>query len=169
MLLFLGAGFLVFRIIHTAQVKKRASIEAAHIPAFSFIRVNGKPFTKDSLYNYKDRLIVEYFNPDCEHCQYMAKTYNRNKAGMCHYRLMMVTFADSLATTKFLRDYHLNSDTNVIALRDPFVHFGNYFGISVIPSFLVYRNNRLVNKFIGETIFSHLTGNDSTVSQKKSL
>jgi thiol-disulfide isomerase/thioredoxin len=158
----LGAVLLLFislmsyHIYKTISHKKDINLRANVLPAFRFYKQDKTAFNTDSLQHCTDRLIIEYFSPDCEHCQYTAQQYVAQKEKLKNCKILMVTFSDSLSVANFYRDYKLNTVPNLIVLSDPNIQFPKYFGAGVIPSFYVYKDNRLVNKFLGETRISNL-------------
>lgn len=143
-------------IFQTIKKKSAIAAKAETLPAFTFSKLDGGSFTRDSLAGYKGRLIVEYFSPDCEHCQYMAKQYYTHQQQLKESRILMVSFSDSLSIRKFSQDYQLNTMPNILILRDPKLAFTKFFGVGVIPSLLVYVDNKLVNRFVGETTLDNL-------------
>ncbi|MBS0031354.1 peroxiredoxin family protein [Chitinophaga sp. 22321] len=154
--LLLFVSFMGYHIFKTIKKKKEIGQQANTLPAFRFYKQDKTEFNLDSLHNYSDRLIIEYFSPDCEHCQYTAQKYVAEKEKLQNCKILMVTFSDSLSVAHFYQDYKLNTMPNIIVLSDPGIKFPGYFGAGVIPSFYVYKNNRLVNKFLGETRINNL-------------
>ena len=152
-------GFVLFfgyRISRVWRMKTAAAEKARSLPVFSFTRLDGTPFTDDSLPNDGRRLIIMLFSPDCEHCQHTAKNFVRRVRSLGSCRLLLVTLADSLAAAQFYTDYRLELLPQLILLRDPGANFPRIFGVGVIPSFFVYKDRRLVNKFIGESRLDNL-------------
>jgi thiol-disulfide isomerase/thioredoxin len=155
-LLIVVISFLGYHVYRTIAKKEKLNKQAATLPPFSFYKQDATVFNNDSLQDYKGRVIIQYFSADCDHCQYMAKAYTAEKEKLGSSRILMVTFGDSASTAKFCSDYQLNTMPNIIVLRDPQVRFPSYFGTGAIPCFFVYKEHRLVNKFIGETKVSNL-------------
>ena len=158
-------GFLGYKIARTKSKKEALAGAIMSLPSFSFYKLDNTPFTDDSVANNTDRLIIMLFSPDCEHCQYTAKSYVQHKQQLESSKILMVTVADSLSTAKFYADYGLNTLPNIVILRDPKMAFPKTFGAGLVPTFLVYRNRKLVNKFVGETKVDNLL-TDSTLALK---
>lgn len=68
----------------------------------------------------------------------------------------MVTIADSTSVAKFNQDYHLNTLSNIVLLRDTKFQFYKIFGTTTVPSFFIYEHQKLVKKIIGETKIENL-------------
>ena len=158
-------GFLGYKIYRIKAKKETLAGAIVSLPSFSFYKLDNTPFTDDSLANDDRRLIIMFFSPDCEHCQYTAKSYVQHKQQLESGKILMVTVADSLSTAKFYADYGLNALPNIVMLRDPKMTFPRTFGVGMIPTFLVYRNRKLINKIIGETKVDNLIA-DSTLALK---
>ena len=158
-------GWLGYKIYRVKVRKETLAGAIVTLPSFSFYKLDNTPFTADSVANNKDRLIIMLFSPDCEHCQYTAKSYVQHKQELESSKILMVTLADSLSATKFYTDYQLNTLPNIVMLRDPQMTFPKTFGAGMIPTFLVYKNGKLINRFIGETRVDNLLS-DSTMTAK---
>jgi thiol-disulfide isomerase/thioredoxin len=148
--------FLVRGIYKKISPKEIANKNISIFPAFSFSTIDNKIFSNENLPDANNKIIINFFNPECEHCQYMAKSYIRNSGKLKDISLLMITIADSASIVKFRNDYHLDSLQNIIFLRDSKFQFEKIFGIAVVPSFFIYKNKKLVKKIIGETKIENL-------------
>lgn len=158
-------GLLGYKIYRIKAKKETLASAIVTLPAFSFYKLDNTPYTADSVANTDGRLIIMLFSPDCEHCQYTAKSYVQHKQLLESSKILMVTPADSLSATKFYTGYQLNTLPNVVVLRDPKMTYPGTFGAGMIPTFLVYKNRKLINRFIGETRVDNLLS-DSTMTAK---
>ncbi|HWB92045.1 MAG TPA: thioredoxin family protein [Puia sp.] len=158
-------GFLGYKILRIREKKEMIASAIVSLPPFSFYKLDNTVFNRDSVANDKRRLIIMLFSPDCDHCQYMAKSYVLHKQQFDSVRILMVTIADSPSTAKFYTDYRLNTMPGITMLRDPKMTFPGTFGAGMIPTFLIYKNGKLINKFIGETKVDNLLI-DSTLTVK---
>jgi thiol-disulfide isomerase/thioredoxin len=150
------ATYLVYRVFATIQQKKAVEKNTAILPVFSFRTLNNKTFSHTDLENANDKIIFNHFSPTCEHCQYMAKSFLANKDKLKDVTILMVTIADSTSVAKFSNEYQLATMPNIILLRDTKYQFEKTFGTSVVPSFFIYQNTKLVKKIIGETKIDNL-------------
>jgi thiol-disulfide isomerase/thioredoxin len=148
------AGFTNYRHIRRRAVMER-SIQL--LPAFSFQRQDGRIFDNSRIDPLAERVLFDYFNPDCEHCQYMAGEFVRNADRFARYQLILVTIADSLAVDRFRKAYGLDKLRNLVILRDTKFVFANIFGPSMIPAFYEYgRDRKMIRKVLGETKLENL-------------
>jgi thiol-disulfide isomerase/thioredoxin len=136
--------------------KNRAESIIAEIPEFSFLTIKNHSFSDKNIENRKLRLILNHFNPNCEHCQYMADEFLKDSQKLKDVQILMITSADSASAAKFISDYKLSLLPNIIILRDTNYQFQKTFGTGVVPSFFIYEQNKLVKKVIGETIIDNL-------------
>jgi thiol-disulfide isomerase/thioredoxin len=149
-----GIVFIGYKIYHTIQAKNTAEKNTATLPAFTFSTVSNQPFSNTAIENNK--IIINYFNPDCEHCQYMAQSLAQHANDIKDIQILMVTIADSATVVKFAGDYGINTLPNITLLLDKNFRFGKIFGTTTVPSFFVYRDKKLVKKIIGETKIENL-------------
>jgi thiol-disulfide isomerase/thioredoxin len=136
--------------------KNRAESIIAKTPEFSFLTLDNHSFSDKNIENRKSRLILNHFNPNCEHCQYMAGEFIKDSQKLKDVQILMITSADSASVAKFNGDYKLSLLPNIIILRDTNYQFQKTFGTGVVPSFFIYEQNKLVKKVIGETIIDNL-------------
>jgi thioredoxin-related protein len=111
-----------------------------------YILPNGKP------------LIIMFFKPDCQHCEYELNTMNS--------RIDELQTGDyfCLTTDKEFIKHRLYEKWRALSKSKDFVFasinendFNENIGIKIIPLFLIYNTNeRLINKILGETKFDRL-------------
>lgn len=153
----LAIGYLGFSSFNKIRKNKQITENIQSLPAFSFEKQLSGQFNNTNVDADAERLIINFFNPECEHCQYMAQQIVKNKAALSEHQLLMVTTADSAAVDKFNKTYRLSELPNLVLLRDKNYQFAPTFGSHIIPSFFVYDNDhRLVKKITGETKMENL-------------
>jgi thiol-disulfide isomerase/thioredoxin len=153
----LAVGYLGFSSFNKIKKNRQIAENIQSLPDFSFERQLSGQFSKANVDANAEKLIINFFNPECEHCQHMAGEINKNKAAFSKHQLLLVTTADSAAVAKFNATYKLNELPNLVLLRDTRYQFTPVFGSHIIPSFFVYDNDRhLVKKITGETKIENL-------------
>jgi thiol-disulfide isomerase/thioredoxin len=153
----LAVGYLGFSSFNKIKKNRQIAENIQSLPVFSFERQLSGQFSNTNIDANAERLIINFFNPECEHCQYMASQIAKNKEQFSVHQLLLVTTADSLAVDKFNKTYRLSELPNVVLLRDTHYQFTPVFGSHIIPSFFVYDNDRsLVKKITGETKIENL-------------
>ena len=145
-----------FYIQRKIDQKNKADAIIAIIPEFSFLTLNNHSFSDKNIENRKSRLILNHFNPNCEHCQYMAGEFLKDSQKIKNIQILMITSADSANVAKFNSNYKLSLLPNIIILRDTNYQFQKTFRTGVVPSFFIYEHNKLVKKVIGEIIIDNL-------------
>lgn len=146
-------GINIYKKIQANNVTQKS---ISNIPDFTFITLTNHPFHSTILKDKKDTTLINFFSPTCEHCQYMTSAFIKNKEQLQNVKIVMVTIADSTSVAKFQKDYQLNLLPNVLLLRDSQFQFEKIFGTSVVPSFFLYANGKLIKKIIGETKIENL-------------
>lgn len=154
---FLVIGYFVYKIVHKINLVSQIAENTATIPQFNFNTIQHHTFTKQDIGDTLGNVIIQLFSPDCEHCQYMAQSLVKNKEKLKDIEIIMITpFGDSSSAAQFAQTYHLNSLKNVHLLLDTKAAFFKIFGSSLVPSFYVYKNNKLVKSIKGETKIENL-------------
>ena len=133
------------------QIKnKEITKKIQNLPEFSFIEVNGKQFTSSKIQKGLP-LVITFFHPECEHCQYEIKEIVHNNKAFQNVNFVMISGASALKTKEFSEDYHLEKMPKLILLRDADFQFEEIFGKASYPTTLIYnKNHKLVKKIIGE-------------------
>lgn len=153
----LAIGYLGFSSFNKIKKNKQIAENIQSLPAFSFERQLSGQFSNTNVDANAEKLIINFFNPECDHCQHMAGEITKNKDVFKSHQLLLVTTADSVAVDKFNKTYRLNELPNLVLLRDTRYQFTPVFGSHIIPSFFVYDNDRhLVKKITGETKIENL-------------
>lgn len=152
----LPGALLCISIYNKVNARRTIDQKIALLPAFSFATMDDEPFASGDLNTFHGRVIINYFSPDCEHCQYMARSFCKNADRLGDVLLVMVTIADRGSLARFRQDYHLDSIPHILFLRDSRLEFEKIFGMAVVPSFYCYKGGRLQKKIIGETKFENL-------------
>ena len=150
----LSLGFFGVKIYEKIQAKNVVAESIATLPAFSFTAMNNQQFSSSSITS--NTVIINLFNPECEHCRYMAQSFVQHANEIKDIQILMVTIADSASVAKFANEYGINKLSNVTLLLDRNFQFEKIFGTSVVPSFFVYKGKKLVKKVTGETKIENL-------------
>jgi thioredoxin-related protein len=92
------------------------------------------------------------FHPECEHCQYEAKSINERHNDLENVNIVMFTVANDSMTKAFSKQYGLDSLKNVQIIADTTKEMEKIFGVKTIPTVFIYSaKNQLVKRYDGET------------------
>lgn len=150
-------GVVAFKVRNKLNSEAAVEKKISRLPSFEFTMLNGQTFERSNIKEQK--VIVNYFNPECEHCQHMAQMYRQHASALNDMQILMVTIADSATVKRFKEDYKLDSIPTIILLLDKKRTFSNIFGTTKLPSFFIYKNMNLVKRFYGETKIENLLEN----------
>lgn len=128
-------ALLGINIYHKIQTNNVTQKTLSNLPDFTFSTLNNQPFHSAVFQNTNDTILVNFFSPACEHCQYMASSFIKNKEQLKNFKIVMVTIADSISVARFKKDSQLSTLSNVLLLRNTQFQFEKIFGTSVVPSF----------------------------------
>lgn len=109
-----------------------------------------------NIHELTGKVMLIFFNPDCDHCQEEANMMADNKGLFAPYQIYFVTSYEPATADQFAVDYRL-TDINY--------HFGHsavndvYNNVGVlqqVPTIYLYKNQKLVKKFEGITPLQEL-------------
>jgi len=151
-LLLLTVGYLFYNVTTGYKNRRITEQKAQTLPNIQFTSFEGALVNLQS-YNRTIPLVIVYFHPECEHCQYEAEEIGQNAGAFKNCQLVLVTADDSLLRVKqFCNNYHLWEVDNLEVLLDTKNIFKKNFGKAVIPSVFIYNKERKLKKrFLGET------------------
>jgi len=155
--------FLVFGIASKTHKSKIYRERIKTLPAFSFKALNDTIFCSDQI--KEGPVLILYFHPECEHCQYEIKTLFSYKDEISDILILMISNAERGAIRNFLDENNLRNWPGAITLVDEAYRFKDYFGTEVVPATFIYSNKlKLVKYFKGEvkpeTILKYLKQDD---------
>ncbi len=140
------------RINTTIEIQEQTQV----LPAFTFTNLDHTLFHADQIADYDGRLIIVYFDPDCAYCQDIPKKILLEKEKLKDSKIIMVTQSDRDKVIQYAAAQQLLHIAGLHLLLDTKHAFPGIFGTRAVPSFFVYKHNKLVNKFTGSTRFENL-------------
>ena len=152
LLLAVGLGLLCYFGIKTFQkVSKNMAEQTIAIPDFAIKNSNGVVFSKQNLRQSTPSVFIA-FHPECEHCQYEAKSINDKQKELASTNIVLFTSANDSMIHAFSKTYGLDSLKNVHILNDSTNAMRQLFAIKAMPTVIIYNaQNQLVKRFNGET------------------
>ena len=139
------------------QWKTAAEKMVQRLPRFTFYTLEGKPFTGASVPPGYTAVVIGHFDPDCDHCQYMAGQINSHPTLFTHTFFVMATSADSGLVHHFAQRYQWVGRENIRVVLDKSQSFYKSFGTAMVPFFFVYNQDGALKKKIpGEIKIEHL-------------
>jgi thiol-disulfide isomerase/thioredoxin len=155
-LLLLGAVFLSFKIWVTLKHKDKIKATTQLLPSIPLRKTDGTILNIDSFKNSKELLVLNYFNPDCDHCQSMVQELFRDQQLLENVNWLMITSASVEKTKLFTDSMQIAQLKNVSVFNDTASLFLKTFGTVSVPSFYVYKNGELLRKHSGECSVAYL-------------
>jgi thiol-disulfide isomerase/thioredoxin len=148
-------AFLGYKTYRIQKIRKAALASIQQLP--------GLPFYFPRPYDGSGKtLIINYFSPDCEHCQYMAGQIRLQRERFRHTELLMITPAGLEETQAFMKSYGLDTLAFIRLGIDTGLHFFKVFGSAVPPSYYLYDDHRrLIRSIAGETKIENLIRADN--------
>jgi len=117
------------------------------LPALNVSQVDNQ---KVSFKDLKGKVLLVFFNPDCDHCQRQGQMIANNRPMLEGYETYFVSPDSIQAIEKYSKEYKL---------EDPTIHFAHAEGMDIynaigpitnLPTYFVYNNQALVARTDGE-------------------
>ena len=154
---------LIIGIINKSHKSRIAKERIKSFPLFSFRKLNDTIFRSDEI--KEGPVLVLFFHPECEHCQYQITTLFKNWVEPSGVHVILISNAEKEIVKKFVNKISLPDSPEIIILVDDTYSFLNYFGTELVPATFIYdRKLRLIKYFQGEvrseTILKYLKQDD---------
>jgi thiol-disulfide isomerase/thioredoxin len=104
----------------------------------------------------KGKVLLVFFNPDCDHCQREAKLISENKDVFSGYQVYFVTPDQLPVIAQFAVDYDLMDSNFHFGRSEPADIFNSVGAITNLPTFFVFNDQILVGKYEGETTIENI-------------
>lgn len=150
------AFFLGYQIWSSVEAKENLNAATQYLPSIELRKIDGSSIVTDSFKKSKNLLVLNYFNPDCEHCQSMVQEMSREQQLIKNVNWLMITSATVEKTKRFADSMQLSKLQNVTVLNDTAAVFTSAFGTVTVPSFYVYKNGELLRRHNGECSIAYL-------------
>ena len=135
--------YFITRIAYKSKQKELSVVTLSQIPNFSH---------KDNLIKYNTPSVFIAFSPDCEHCQYEAKSINEWQKELQNTNIVLFTSANDSLTKAFSYTYGLDTIKNIQVISDKNDEMHKLFAVKTIPSIFIYnKDGQLVKQYKGET------------------
>jgi thiol-disulfide isomerase/thioredoxin len=144
-------GFLIYGIVTKLNIKSAAEEKIKEVPDFKFYTLSNNGFTNENIPANKAVVII-HFSPDCENCQDEASDLQKDIGLLPDVEILMVSEAKKEEVAKFMMDYKLDSNPQIIALLDKDHVFFKAFGQVLNPLVYIYnKEHKLVRHYVGQT------------------
>lgn len=148
-IVFLFIVFLATGINRKFQNQKNDYEKIANLPSFSFLTLSNERFISSKI--KKGPVLVIYFHPECEHCQWEMTEIFKSNIPESFSQILLISSAHPDSIKKFLSRFNLSSYSSMITLLDSSYDFEEIFGSSIVPSFYIYdKKLHLLKAFHGE-------------------
>ena len=136
-------GFMM--IIHKNREKELQKAYLALLPSFSNLK-------KLDSFKLNTPSVFIAFHPECEHCQYEAKSLNERHNDLKKAQIIMFTSAKDSLVQVFAHSFGLDTIDNIKVISDEKNEMRTAFGVKGIPTIFIYdAKGKLVKQYNGET------------------
>lgn len=103
-------------------------------------------------------LLVMYFHPECEHCQFEISSLIKSNIPGSGAKILLISYEGGKKIRLFMQQFDIKNDSIFTVLSDTAFVFSELFRTDVIPTNFIYSENlRLVKTLKGETSIETLT------------
>ncbi len=147
---FLFAAFLVFSCQTRKETKAQPveSIETNDLPQMTLTFKGQSPVSVKSL---EGKVVLIFFQPDCDHCQREAKEISEHLESFSRYKVYFITTDNFDLIDQFAKDYNLSGKANIHFSKTTLNEILNTVGQISAPSMFIYDNKKLIKHLDGET------------------
>lgn len=143
--------FFGYKIVTLVAHKKQVAEAIKVMPTFSYLGINGKPFSNASLQKNKPTVFF-YFNSECEFCNSEAQQVKEKIKMFTTMQLVFISFEKLDKIKAFANQYKLNNYDNVFFVADTKLTFSTTFDVKSLPAIVIYnKDNHLIQKCKGQT------------------
>jgi thiol-disulfide isomerase/thioredoxin len=96
-------------------------------------------------------VVLVFFNPDCDHCQQEAEQIAANKEVFANWQMYFIASVDAKSAEEFGVKYKLTDANYHFAAAGVGEVFNAIGPLTQVPTILVYKNSKFVQKFEGVT------------------
>ena len=134
------------------EIRERIS----SLPFFTLPEIDGSIFNSREI--SEGPLLVMYFNPECQHCQYEISSLVQSNIPGSGVKILLISDESSKKIRSFMKQFNVINDNVFTALSDTAFVISELFGIDVIPSNFIYSEDlKLVKILKGETTIETIT------------
>lgn len=144
-------GYMVYQIAGNIKARKELSEQIQSLPDFEFQVINGEVF-KSSDIKVDLPVVVVYFNPNCEECQYEIQQIRDNISLFQDVQILLVSPVKKEVLLEFYDKYNLDKYSQITVLLDHKDNFHTVFGPASYPTIFIYNKlHQLIKRYKGET------------------
>jgi peroxiredoxin len=133
--------------IYSRKTKAKKAFQQIEIlPAFTLPSLNGELFYSDAITT--GPILITYFHPECEHCQYEISSIFSSKLPEEDFKIILISNADPVQVKSFIRQFDLRNDSLLWVLCDTSHVFSKMFETQIIPTNYIYDKDRHLVKIV---------------------
>ena len=128
---------------------KKINDSIASLPSFSFITLKKTVFHSSEI--KRGPVLIVWFHPDCEHCQYEVSGIIKSDIPALLSKVLLIANDHPDSIDKFLEPFNYSDYPSIIAISDTSDLFCKIFGKDIVPSNYLYNKElKLVKILAGE-------------------
>ena len=117
------------------------------LPVLSAVKTDG---SKISLREVSGKVVLIFFNPDCDHCQREATQISEQKQIFRNYSVYFISIDSVQNISKFAHDYNLIESNFYFSQANGLDVYQSVGPLPQVPAIFIYDNKRLIKRLEGE-------------------
>ncbi len=143
-------AFMGYKVVNKINYKKQVAENIKQMPAFSYVALDNKGFTKENLEKGKPTLFI-YFNSECDFCNHEAEMVQQNLEKLKAIQVVFISYEPIEKIKQFATKFKLLHHDNITFLSDSKISFATTFDVKSMPCLVLYdKNNNLIEKIKGQ-------------------
>lgn len=140
-----------FLIFVGCKEKPKAEATFPEVNDLPVLTVSNTDGSEVFLRGLTGKVILIFFNPDCDHCQHEAQAISENKRAFEGYQMYFISGDSIQNVAKFQNDYNLK-EPNMHLGRADFMNVYNAMGpLNQVPAMFIYNDRKKIKEFLGQT------------------
>ena len=143
-------AFMGYKVVSKINHKKQVAENIKKMPAFSYVTLENKVFTQESLVQSTPTLFI-YFNSECDFCNHEAEMVQQNIEQLKDIQVVFISYEPIEKIKQFATKFKLLNYDNIYFLSDSKITFATTFDVKSMPCLVLYdKENNLIEKIKGQ-------------------
>ena len=143
-------AFMGYKVVSKINHKKQVAENIKKMPAFSYVTLENKVFTQESLVQSTPTLFI-YFNSECDFCNHEAEMVQQNIEQLKDIQVVFISYEPVEKIKQFATKFNLLHHANISFLSDSKITFATTFDVKSMPCLVLYdKDNNLIEKIKGQ-------------------
>lgn len=143
-------AFMGHKVVSKINYKKQVAENIKKMPDFSYVNIENKVFTNESLEKGNPTLFI-YFNSECDFCNHEAEMVFQNLEKLQDIQVVFISYEPIEKIKQFATKFNLLNHANITFISDSKNSFATTFDVNTLPCLVLYdKDDNLIEKIKGQ-------------------